>query len=297
MSDNLETPVVDNPETPEVETPEVETPVTETPVTPAFSWKSKLGSDMSNSPTLQKFEDTPEGLKKEVESHLSLEKLLGHDKVPIPKNADDVEGWNRFNKAMGIPEKAEAYGLEDVTLPGNMQDMAFDKQKFAETVHQHRLTPAQAKGLWKAYTGQSIEAYGKFLTEHKANLDKVVNELRAEWGDAYDVNVDLGQTVINKFAGDKESEDFLTATMLKDPRAVRFLAKIGNQFAENKVGEFQIKRFAVAPDEARNEIERITKDMNGPYWNQGGKFTEQEHQEARKQVDLLYTVVNKSKKG
>lgn len=266
-----------------------------TPAAPAteigFSWKSKLGADISNAPTLQKFEDTSEGLGKAFESHLSLEKLLGHEKVPIPKNADDVEGWNRFSKAMGIPDKAEGYGLADVELPGNMKDLSFDKNKFAETVHAFKLTPNQAKGLWEAFTKQSMDSYNKYLTEHENNLKKVVNTLRSEWGDTYDINVELGQTVINKFAGDKESEDYLTSVLTKDPRAIKFLAKIGNQFAENKVGEFQIKRFSLAPEEAKVELDKILKDPSHPYLNE--KSSDAEHTAALDYVNNLYKIINK----
>jgi hypothetical protein len=285
MPDNPEAPVVDNPETQTLETPEA--PATN------FSWKSQLSPDLMNSPTLQKFDDSPEGLKKAVESHLSLEKLLGHEKVPIPKSADDVEGWNRFSKAMGIPDKAEGYGLSDVDLPGNMKELSFDKNKFAETVHAFKLTPNQAKGLWDAYTKMSMEAYNKYAQQHQQNLQTVVNQLRSEWGDAYESNVDLGQTVISKFAGDKESEDYLTSVLTKDPRAIKFLARIGNQFAENKVGEFSYKRFSLTPEQSQAEIDSIINDPKHPYNNE--KSSKAERNRAIDYVNGLYTSINKAK--
>ncbi len=288
--DNPTPEVVDNVET--QETPAVETPVEQEST---FSWKTKLNTDLRNSPLAQKFEDTPEGLQKAMESHASLEKLLGHDKVPIPKNADDVEGWARFQKAMGIPDKAEGYGLSDVELPGNMKDLTFDKNKFAETVHAFKLTPGQAQGLWKAYTEQNVEAYSKYQATYQDNLNKVVNQLRSEWGDSYEGNVELGQLVISKFAGDKETEDYLTSTLTKDPRAVKFLAKIGNQFAENKVGEFNYKRFSLSPEQASMEIDKIVKDPNHPYSNP--KSTDAEHNSAMDYVNSLYAIVNKAKQG
>jgi len=294
--DNLATQSQDNTQTQQEDTTTTQDTTTTTQAAaPIFTWKSKLGADISNAPTLQKFEDTTEGLSKAFESHLSLEKLLGHEKVPIPKDANDTEGWARFSKAMGIPEKAEGYGLTDVELPGNMKDMSFDKKQFAETVHKHKLTPSQAKGLWQDYTKMSMDAYGKFLKEHQDHLNNVVNTLRAEWGDAYDVNVELGQTVINKFAGDKETEDFLTATFTKDPRAVKFLAAIGNQFAENKVGEFQLKRFTLSPDDANAEINKILQDPAHPYLND--KATPAEREKAISYVNSLYALINKAKKG
>lgn len=259
----------------------------------AFAWKDKLQGDLGKSPLLQKFEDTPEGLNKAFESHVGLEKLLGHEKVPIPKGDNDVEGWNRFSKALGIPDKAEQYGLPDAKIPDTMKGVTFDKQKFAEIVHSFKLTPGQAKGLWQAYTEQNVEAYNKALEGHKADMAKVVNQLKGEWGDAYDTNVELGQMVINKFSGNKEDADYLTAVLTQDPRAIKWLAKIGEQFAENKVGEFGYKKFSLSPEQAQEEITKILADPNHPYTNP--KASPKEHEAAIDYVNSLYMTVNRGK--
>jgi hypothetical protein len=169
---------------------------------------------------------------------------------------------------MGIPDKAESYGLADPVLPPEMKEVKLDKNRFAEIVHAHKLTPNQAKGLWEAYQRETITSYQNSVTDFKNQMSQVVNQLKAEWGDAYEANIDLGQTVINKFAGDDATKEFITALMLKDPRSIRFLAQIGNQFAENKVGDFQMKRFSLAPEEARDEWKKIANDPNHPYNNE-----------------------------
>src|SRR3990167_7826036 len=78
-------------------TPVVDTPVTQTPAVDSFSWKSQLAPDFANSPTMQKFSDDKSGFNEAVKSHLSLEHLLGHEKVPIPKGPEDKEAWNIFS--------------------------------------------------------------------------------------------------------------------------------------------------------------------------------------------------------
>lgn len=256
-------------------------------------WKTQLRTDLQNSPFLSKFEDTSEGFNQAIESYGNLEKLLGHEKVPIPKGADDIEGWNRFSKAMGIPSKAEEYGLPDATLPESMKGMAIDKAKFAEVVHAHKLTPEQAKGLWKVYNEINVEAYNKAMDGQQKTMTETINRLKGDWGDAYQTNVELGQMVINKFSEDQESNDFLTAVLAQDPRGVKFLAKIGDQFAENKVGEFQMKRFTLAPEQAGEEIQKIVRDPNHPYNNP--KATDREHQAAVDYVNSLYATINRAK--
>ena len=256
-----------------------------------FSWKGQLGADAMNSPTLQKFEDTKEGFAKAIDSHLSLEKLLGHDKVPIPKDENDTEGWNRFSKAMGIPDKAESYGLADANIPESMKGMTFDKQKFAETVHAFKLTPNQAKGLWGAYTDMTKEVYAKALKESEEKMTTTVNQLRSEWGDAYDGNVQVGQMVINKFSSDKDMEDFVTSTLAKDPMGIKFLSKIGLEFSENKIGDFKHQRFSLSPEQAQAEIDKISSDSEHPYRNE--KSPQAERDKAIDYVNSLQAIVNK----
>lgn len=233
-----------------------------------FSWKSHLGPDLSNAPMFQKFEDNKDGLTNAFKSHVELEKLLGHEKVPIPKGDNDEAGWNQYMKAMGIPNEAGQYGLSDVELPEAMKGVSFDKQKFSEIVHGFKLTPNQAKGLWGAYTEQVMSAYQQHMKTLEEDLNTNISRLKSEWGDSYDGKVELGQTVINKFATDQETQDWLTSTMVKDPRGIKFLAKIGEQFSENKIGEFKYQGFSLTPEAAGAEYEGILNDPSHPYNNE-----------------------------
>lgn len=251
------------------------------------SWKASLRNDLRDSPLLQKFEDTPDGLNKALESHANLEKLLGHEKVPIPKDINDVEGWNRFSKAMGIPDKAQGYGLPDANIPESMKDLTLDKNKFAEVMHAHKVHPSAVKGIWETYQKMAIDSYKGVMEKQQAKLTETVNTLKGEWGDAYNTNVELGQLVINKFSSDQETNDYITSMLCQDPRGIKFLSKIGSQFAENKVGEFQMKRFSLAPDEAMEEVRKIKSDLDGPYHNSKGKFTDAEHQASMDRVNML----------
>ena len=266
---------------------------TSTPATPQQSWKDGLRSDLRDSPLVKKFGDDVDGFNKFAESYGNLEKLLGHEKVPVPKGDDDVEGWNRFKKAMGIPEKADQYALPDPQLPESMKGITIDKNKFAEVVHAYKLTPSQAEGLWKMYNEININSYTQAVESHQRQVNDMIAQLRGQWGDAYDTNVELGQMVINKFSDDQDMNDFITAALSGDARGVKFLAKLGEQFAENKIGEFQMKRFSLAPEQAQEEIDKIMRDPNHPYNND--KATPREHQAAIDYVNSLYASINRAK--
>jgi hypothetical protein len=254
---------------------------------------------LRDSPFAQKFDDTPDGLNKAMQSYGELETLLGRDKVPIPKDVNDVEGWNRLSKALGVPDKAEGYGLPDAQIPQDLAKMGLtlNKNEFAEVMHAHKVPPAAVQGIWKIYQQKSIESYNKAVQEHQKTMTQTINTLRGEWGDAFEANVELGQMVINKFSADQEMNDYLTAALSKDPRGIKFLAKVGDQFAENKIGEFQMKRFSLAPEEALEEVRKIKMDMDGPYMNSKGKHTDKEHQAAIDRVNHLLGVYQKGRQG
>lgn len=265
MSDNPATQELDNPAT-AASGGGVGGGATDGSTPPSFSWRNNLKTELRDSPMFRTFDDSAEGLNKAFESHANLNKLLGHEKVPIPKDDNDAEGWARFSKAMGVPDKAEGYGLADPQLPDALKGMGVDKGKFSEIAHGIKLTPSQTKALWKVYNDINVENYNKHLEGLKADLNNTINSLRGEWGDAYNTNVELGQMVINKFTeGNKEANDFITAALTKSAAGIKFLAKIGEQFAENKIGEFQAKKFTFAPEQAQEEIDKIMRDPKHPY--------------------------------
>lgn len=253
------------------------------------SWKSTLRTDLKDSPLLQKFEDTPEGFNKAFESHANLEKLLGHEKVPVPKDDKDVEGWSRYKKAFGIPEKPDGYKLPDVKLPESLKGYAIDKSKFAEVAHSLNLTPAQATKQWQIYNELNTQTYNKLVEEHQGKVTQAINALKQEWGEAYNQKIELGQSVINQFSDSQEMNDYLTSALVTSPLGSKFLAKIGEQFSENKVGDFQPKRFTLTPEQAKNELDKIKADPNHPYNNH--KATNADHEAAVQYVNSLHATI------
>lgn len=283
MSDNQSTQTADT----------TQTQTTQQTQTQDFSWKTQLAPDFANSPTMKKYADTKDGFNDAVKAHLSLEQMLGKEKVVIPKDEKDVEGWTNLAKALGVPDKAEGYGLADPDFPEAMKGVTIDKQKFAEIAHAHKLTPGQTKGLYGAYQEMIKGAYTKATQDKQAEMQGTINRLRSDWGDAYDTNVELGQMVISKFASDQETQDFVTAAILSHPNGVKFMAKIGNQFAENKIGGFGYKKFSLTPDQAQAEIDTIVRDKNHPYNND--KLPRPERDRAIDYVNNLQATINRAK--
>ena len=204
--------------------------------------------------------------------------------IGLSKNAGKTTLLNRLIK--GFENKIDRLGIASIGIDGEKVD--FDKGAFSKVVHENGLTPMQAQALWKTYTAMQTDAYTKQMADHQQLMIDNKNALMAEWGDAYAANVELGDMVISKFADDQETADFITATLTKDPAGIKFLAKIGEQFSENKVGEFQYKRHSLSPADALAEIKKIQQDPNHPYQND--KAPDAEHDAAVEHVNRLISI-------
>ena len=256
------------------------------------SWKKQLATDFANSPTMQKYADTKDGLNDAVRAHLELQKMMGHDKVPVPKGPDDLAAMAQFKKAFNIPNEPSGYKLPDADFPESMKGTSIDKEGFSAIVHRYNLTPEQAKGMWSEYTSMIRGIHTQHSQEYEAKMTQVRNRMRQEWGDAYDTKVELGQMVINKFSDDEEMNESITALLSQNPHGIKFLAQIGNQFAENKIGDFKYQTHARSPEEAQKEINSIRHDQNHPYNNE--KATSGERQRAIDYVNSLYAAISRS---
>ena len=112
--------------------------------TEGAAWYANLNSDFNNHPSIQKFNDV-NGLAK---SYLSLEKMMGQDKIVMPKDDNDIEGWNSMYSRLGVPETSDGYGLvQPEGVPEGLQDAQMDVKAFADVAKEFNLTPKQAKGL------------------------------------------------------------------------------------------------------------------------------------------------------
>lgn len=158
-----------------------EAPVADT----AASWRERLPEEMRTHPSLQKF-DTPEGLAK---SYLAAEKLIGTEKVPVPKTEDD---WERWYRAAGRPDKPDDYGF---AAPDEMPEgLAYDEgldRRLASLAHDAGLNRRQAETLRAglmdmvreggAQQRQALEAARLAEAEAMADAERA---LQAEWGSA-----------------------------------------------------------------------------------------------------------------
>lgn len=170
-------------------------------------------------------------------SYQSLEKLLGREKVPVPVDDNDEEGWNRWYAATGRPEDPDKYEFERPDLPPDLPYDEESEKNFRTWAHVNGLNKRQAKNLYDAYVKTQLERHAAWDTGRKQARAKIEADLRREYGNQYDGAVNSAKASISKYA-DPDFKAWLDETGLgNDPRMIRVFAKIGKEMQ----GETKLK--------------------------------------------------------
>lgn len=248
----------------------------------APDWKAALPEEIKAHPSMQNFKDVGDLAR----SWVGAQALIGVEKVPVPKDANDPN-LKLILSRLGHPEKPDGYKLPELKdLPQGFQVEAERVKAFSEVAHKTGLTNTQVAELYQWYVGQQAGMFtqtSQQLAEAKVSGEKA---LRAEWGTAYEAQVDLADKVLVKFAGEKAEE--LGKKFGNDPTFIRMMASIGNQMSEDILGVGSPKPGDMTPQAAQEEIKKILGDIKSPYYIQDHA----EHQAMVDKVAGLYKIVH-----
>lgn len=220
-------------------------------------WYSSLSDEYRNHPSIQKFSDA-NGLAK---SYLGLESLMGRDKIPVPKDDNDVNAWQMFNKAFNVPNSIEEYQLKvegsDVNLDG-----------FKQLAHKYHLSNEVAQELLNAHIADFKDYENAKVQAFNAEAENATKQLKSEWGLKYDENLKLAKTFLEKMSENKEEFDYFNEKIGNDVHFIKLLSKMGNSISEGNLGglEGQHGGFTKTPAEAKAELDKIMNDPSDAYW-------------------------------
>lgn len=216
---------------------------------PAASWRDTLPEDLKANATLSKFE-TVEGLAK---SYTNLETMLGKDKVPVPKDGD-TEGWERYYKAGGRPDKFEEYGFaKPEKLPQGMEYAPDLDNRIAQAFHKSGLNKAQAAAVRGELIAIMSEGHEAQSSQSQIALSDGEAKLKSQWGRAYDQNMAIAKSELKK-RGSAEFVAFLESSGLGNhPEMASLLYNI----AKDTRGENELitsREKVLTPDEIDSQI-------------------------------------------
>lgn len=195
-------------------------------------WRADLPEDIRADPNVSKYE-TKEGFFK---AHLNLVKMIGSDKVVIPKEGDEA-GWNAFHKAAGRPDAPDGYGFKaPEKMPDGMTYSPELDQKFATEAHKLGLSTKQAQGLREWQMNVLAEGGKQAAGEFEASRATQETQLRTEWGRAYDQKLATAKAAVKEYAGDEFVALLETTGMGNHPALVKAFAAVG----EKTMGDTQL---------------------------------------------------------
>ena len=238
--------------------PAVETPAEVASGGSGNEFLNMIPEDLREHPSLSPIKDVPNLAR----SYVNQSKLLGADKLPLPANPTD-EDLDRIADRLGRPEAATGY---EIAVDGQIvtEDVA---KEFSEIAHKNRLTPSAASAILEYYKGaveKSVKADAD--AKHQAQVDSVA-ALKAEWGSAYDQNVERAKAVAKEFSDVESITNIALAdgTNLGDhPEFIKTFAKFA-EFKQSVTSEDTVQESSqvnhMTKQTAQAEVDAI---MRGP---------------------------------
>ena len=231
-----------------------------------------LPEDLRNEPSLRLFSD-PASLAK---SYVHAQRMIGADKIPLPgKSATDDE-WRQVYRRLGAPGDAKAYDIKlGADVMGDNEMQAF-RAAALEAGLNNRQAGRIAQFI-ESTVSQAREAQGSSADTVRQEGEQ---ELRQEWGQAFDQKIALANRAATTFLGSTELLDTIELSdgrLLGDhPAIVKMFANLANEIGEDRLlGEST--ELVMTPADAQQKISEITR-QGTPYWD---KF----HPEHRQYVD------------
>ncbi len=160
-------------------------------------------------------------------AYTNLEKLLGREKIPVPVDENDEEGWQRWYNAAGRPEAPDKYEFQRPELPPDLPYDEDTEKAFRAWSHSNGLSKKQAKNLYEGFVKTQIERHAGWAKEQQQRKAELEAGLQREYGGKLEAVKAQAGSVVREFA-DPEFREFLDQSQLgNDPRMIRFMAKVG----------------------------------------------------------------------
>lgn len=212
-----------------------------------------IPEDLRDHPSLSPIKDVGNLAK----SYINAQQLIGADKLPAPKNPSE-EQLSAIYNYLGKPESADAY---EFAVDGNIitEEVA---TSYKDVAHKLNLTPQQASGILDYYKGLADSSQQQAGQQMEFQREEVENNLKKEWGQAYNEKIAGAGQAINQF-GSPEMLEWQLADGTKlgnHPEFIKAFANISD-FRQSVTSEDTITNAtssrAMTPKEAQAEIDSI----------------------------------------
>jgi hypothetical protein len=183
------------------------------------TWLDGLPDDLKASPSLTRY-SSQEALAR---AYLNAEKMIGSEKVPIPKDPNDAEAWDRYYKAGGRPEDPAKYEFQkpEKMPEGTTYDEGMETW-WRQSAHEAGLSQRQASKLFERYRDRFLSSIE--LSE-KASTTEVQNAklaLERDWGGEFKARRQLAKAAFAEMPADLQAA-MSRAGLVRMPSFVKYL--------------------------------------------------------------------------
>lgn len=191
-----------------------------------------------------------------LKSYVNLEKQIGQDRVALPNEGDDVAEWEGWSK-LGTPETADGYELN---VPQGYEEYSSDLSDwFRQEAHAAKVPASMAQRLHDAYVQRMMDGQSNSVLDQQRQFEDWGNEIKKEYGTAYDEKVGMARRAVRAFGSDNLSDMLNDTGLGNHPEMIRAFAKIGAELSTSRQFKDaeEAGSFSMTPENARAEIARI----------------------------------------
>ena len=229
----------------------------------SVDWRSQLPTEFQTDKAFANFKTVGDLAKSYTESR----KFISAS-VRVPPTDAPKEEWDRFNRAMGVPESADKYTKLDKTQIPEGSEYDEDQEKWLDGVaFKLGLSDQKAIMLKQELNVKGFEADKATDQERIEERAAAEEALKKELGKAYTPSL----AVAARFAKNIGGEEFLNflddSRVGNNPAFIRFMIKVSKLTAQDRSidGSRGVEDYGVSPEDARIKIAEIRRDKNHPF--------------------------------
>ena len=258
----------------------------ETGAIESSNWLAGLNDipdEIKNDPSLKPITS----LESLVKSYVNAQKLVGADKVIIPKEDAGDDAWRNLYQKLGVPPEYENYGVdvpetEDENVKGYFEN-------FLKQAHEAGILPKQAKKLTDFQVAYAANQAEEAEAKYNAMIQEQIEEFKRQEGERYNDTVFSAKLVLKQFDDDGSFSKLVEddPTFGNNPTLIRFLSKISGHLTEDTFRAAAVSNVGATAEDAQQKINEIMSDYSGPYYNRDHP----DHTRVVREVNKLTAVV------
>lgn len=198
---------------------------------PANGTRVALAEEYRSVPSLAKYMDEAGTVDPNVlaNSYVHAERMIGRDRIPLPKDENDQEGYERAYSALGRPEKPDAYEIpKPEKLPDGMQYDDDGEKYLRQLGWQNGFNNKQILAMRDAYMKREGERMENYREWQQSSRQQAEETLRREHGHGYDKFLRTAKVALREFADSDLLEELDRTGFGNDPRLLRAFGKAGS---------------------------------------------------------------------